>query len=97
MLTGFIAEDVSLICICVTERFYAHLKSGGRSRKYDIACAIYGDHLLHCERGIHRIRRRDAQVLETDLIKAARHPDVEPHPFGFEVIGLEIIHSAVAV
>ena len=45
---------------------------------------IYGDHLLHCGRGIHRIRRHDAQVrlLEADLIRAARHPVVEPRPFG---------------
>ena len=45
---------------------------------------VFGDHLLHCERGIHRIRRDDAQVrlLEADLIKAARDPVVEPRPFG---------------
>ena len=45
---------------------------------------ISGDHLVHFERGIHRIRRHDAQVrlLEADLIKAARHPDIEPRPFG---------------
>ena len=45
---------------------------------------ICGDHLLHCERGIHRIRQHDAQVrlLEEDLIKAARHPVVEPDLFG---------------
>ena len=44
----------------------------------------YGDHLLHCESGIHRIRRHDAQVrlLEAALIKAARHPVVQPRPFG---------------
>ena len=43
-----------------------------------------GDHLRHCERGIHRIRRHDAQVrlLEADLIYAARHPVVQPCPFG---------------
>ena len=36
----------------------------------------YGDHLLYCDRGPHRIRRHDAQVklLARDLAKAARHP-----------------------
>ena len=50
----------------------------------DAIMDIYGDHLLHCERGIHRIIRHDAQVrlLEADLIKAARYPVVEPRPFG---------------
>ena len=50
----------------------------------DAIMDICGDHLLHCERGLHRIRRHDAQVrlLEADLIKAARHPVVEPRPFG---------------
>ena len=45
---------------------------------------IYGDHLLHCGRGTHRIRRHDAQVrlLQADLKKAARHPVLEPRPFG---------------
>ena len=45
---------------------------------------VYGYHVLNCERGINRIRRQDAQVrlLEADLIKAARHPVVEPRPFG---------------
>ena len=44
---------------------------------------IYGDHLLHCERGTHRIRRHDAQVrlLQADLNKAARHPVLKPRPF----------------
>ena len=39
----------------------------------------YGDHLLYCERGPHRIWRHDAQVklLARDLAKAARHPVVE--------------------
>ena len=43
-----------------------------------------GDHLLHCERGDHRIRRHDAHVrlLQTDLKKAATHPVLEPRPFG---------------
>ena len=50
----------------------------------DAIMDVYGEHLLHCERGIHRIRRCDAQVrlLEADLIKAARHPVVEPRPCG---------------
>ena len=50
----------------------------------DAIMDIYGDLLLHCEGGIHRIRRHDAQVrlLEADQIKAARHPVVEPRPFG---------------
>ena len=41
---------------------------------------IDSDHLLLCERGIHRIRPHDAQVrlLEADLIKATGHPVVEP-------------------
>ena len=45
---------------------------------------IYGDHLLHCGRGTHGIRRHDAQVrlLQADLKKAARHPVLEPRPFG---------------
>ena len=32
---------------------------------------IYGDHLLHCERDTHIIRRRDAQVrlLQADLTR----------------------------
>ena len=40
---------------------------------------IYGDHLLYCERGPHRMRRHDAQVklLAWDLAKDARHPVVE--------------------
>ena len=40
--------------------------------------------VFHCERGIHRIKRHDAQVrlLEADLIKVARHPVVGPRPFG---------------
>ena len=50
----------------------------------DAIMDIYGDHFVHCERGIHRIRRHEAQVrlLEADLIKAERHPVVEPRPFG---------------
>ena len=39
---------------------------------------------MHCERGTHRIRRHDAQVrlLQADLKKVARHPVLEPRPFG---------------
>ena len=50
----------------------------------DAIMDICGDHLLHCERGIHKIGRHDAQVrlLDADLIMAARHPVVEPRPFG---------------
>ena len=50
----------------------------------DAIMYIYGDHLLDCERGIHRIRRHDAEVrfLEADLIKTASHPVVGPRPFG---------------
>ena len=50
----------------------------------DAIMHIYGDHLLQCEGEMHRIRRHDAQVrlLKADLIKAARHPVVEPRPFG---------------
>ena len=50
----------------------------------DAIMDIYGDHLLHCEWGIHRITRHDAQVrlLQADLITTARHPVVEPRPFG---------------
>ena len=50
----------------------------------DAIMDIYGDHLLHCDRVIQQIRRHAAQVrlLEADLIKAARHPVVEPRPFG---------------
>ena len=45
---------------------------------------MYGNRLLHFERGTHRIRRHDAQVrlLQADLKKAARHPVLEPWPFG---------------
>ena len=45
---------------------------------------IYGDHLLYCERGSHRIRRNDAQVrlLAGDPSKAARHLIVEERPLG---------------
>ena len=45
---------------------------------------FHGDHLLHCERGIHRIRRHDVQfrLLEADLIKSPRRPVVEPRLFG---------------
>ena len=44
----------------------------------------YGDHLLHCERGPHRIRRHDAQVklLARDLAIAVRHPVVEERLVG---------------
>ena len=44
----------------------------------------YGDHLLYCERGPHRIRRHDVQVklLARDLAKAARPPVVEERPVG---------------
>ena len=50
----------------------------------DAIMDICGDHLLRCERGIHRIRRHDAQVrlLEADLIKVTRHLVVEPRAFG---------------
>ena len=45
---------------------------------------IYGDHLLQCERGTHRIRRHNAQVrlLQANLKKVVRHPVLEPRPFG---------------
>ena len=45
---------------------------------------IYGDNLLHSERGILRIGRLHAQVrlLEADLMKAARHSVFEPRLFG---------------
>ena len=45
---------------------------------------IYGDHLLYCERGSHRIRSYDAQVriLAGDPAKPARHPIVEERPLG---------------
>ena len=44
----------------------------------------YGDHLLYCERGLHRIRRHDAQVklLARNLAKATRHPVVEERSVG---------------
>ena len=43
---------------------------------------IYGDHLLYCEGGSHRIRRHDAQVRisANGLVKAAWHPTVEEGP-----------------
>ena len=39
---------------------------------------------FHCERGSRRIRRHYApfRILEADLIRAARHPVVEPRTFG---------------
>ena len=45
---------------------------------------VYGDHLLHCKRGTHRIHRHDAQIrlLMVDLKKAARRPVLGPRPFG---------------
>ena len=45
---------------------------------------VYRDHLLHCERGTHRIARHDEQVrfLVGDLSKAAHHPVLEPRPLG---------------
>ena len=52
--------------------------------QYAAVLDIYGDHLLYCEGGSHRIRRHDAQVrlLAGDLAKAARHPIVEEMPLG---------------
>ena len=49
----------------------------------DAIMDIYGGHLLRYERGMHKMKPHDAQVrlLEADLIKAARHPAVEPRPF----------------
>ena len=43
---------------------------------------VYGDHLLHCERGTHKIARHEEQVLllAGDLSKAALHPVLEPYP-----------------
>ena len=45
---------------------------------------VHGDHLLHCEKGTHRIARYDEQVrlLVGDLSKAARHPVLEPRLLG---------------
>ena len=45
---------------------------------------VYGDHLLHCERGTHKIARHDEQVrlLVGDLSKAALYPILEPRPRG---------------
>ena len=45
---------------------------------------VYGDHLLQCERGTHRIARHDERVriLVADLPKAARHPVLRPRPLG---------------
>ena len=50
----------------------------------DAIMDIDGDHLLHFESVIHRTRRHDAQgrPLYADLIKAAWHSVLEPHPFG---------------
>ena len=47
---------------------------------------IYGDHLLYCERGFHRIRRHDAkvQLLPEDLANAARHTIAEERPLGWQ-------------
>ena len=59
---------------------------GARCTRPQCAAAqdIYGDHLLYCERGSHRIRRHDAQVrlLAGDIAEAARHPIVEERPLG---------------
>ena len=46
--------------------------------------ATYGDHLLYCERGPHRIWRHDAQVklLARELANAARHSVVDERPKG---------------
>ena len=53
---------------------------------------VYGDHLLHCERGTHNIARHEEQVqlLVRDLSKAARHPVLEPRPLGRHRERLEI-------
>ena len=45
---------------------------------------VYGDHLLHCERGTHRIAIHDEQVrlLVRDFLKAGRPHLFEPHSLG---------------
>ena len=45
---------------------------------------VYGDHLLHFERGTHRMARHDEQVwiLVGDPPKSARHPVLETRPLG---------------
>ena len=63
-----------------------HFQPGTRCQRPRCAAVMdtYGDHLLYCERGPHRIWRHDAQVklLARDLAKAARHPVVEERPVG---------------
>ena len=59
---------------------------GSRYARHQCAAVMdfYGDHLLHCERGTHRIARHDEQVriLVGDLSKAALHPVLERRPLG---------------
>ena len=65
---------------------YLNCEGGARSKGPQCAAImdILGDNLLHCDRDTQRIRRHEAQVrlLEADLIKSARHPVLEPRPFG---------------
>ena len=65
---------------------YIQLRTLFNAPQFTIWMMYYYCHvpLLHCERGTHRIRRHDAQVrlLQADLKKAARHPVLEPRPFG---------------
>ena len=44
----------------------------------------FGDHLLYCVKGSHKIRRHDTQVqlLAKHFAKAARHPVVDNRPLG---------------
>ena len=66
------------------DRFTRDCQGIKQSKAYCNTAHLYGDHLLYCERGCHRIRRHDAQVrlLAGDLAKAARHPIVEERPLG---------------
>ena len=73
-----------------TNRIFLHIDAPSvevktcRRLECSTAPVNYGDHVLYCERGSHRIRRHDAQVrlLAGDLAKAARHPIVEERPLG---------------
>ena len=81
-LRTLIKPSMRMKCYCQVPPF----QSGSKCLRVqcDASMDIYGDHLIYCETGIHRISPHDAQVrlLEADLIMAASYPVVEPRPFG---------------
>ena len=51
-------------CYCRVPLFQSGTKCP--SVRCDTIMDVYGDHLLHCESGIHRITRYDAKILRSD-------------------------------